>query len=84
MKYKNISQRARRYARSKRHNADGFALSNHERNRDAKCFADGYRFAMKEIRRLFHTFDAESEKPLVSEQAALRVWDFANDTERLK
>lgn len=87
MKYKNISQRAKRYAAGKNPRANVTSLPLHVDSVRAQSFADGYRLAMKEIRGLFHTLNAEDEKriiPLTSEMAAKRVWDLANDSERLK
>lgn len=78
MKYKNISQRAKRYARSKKKTSkNGLPIVSSDQTGLRIGFADGYRLAMKEIRTLLA--DASTET-LGYESAR----NFAHDTERLK
>lgn len=77
MKYKNISQRAARYAQGK-------VFSGIEpldaRGSLETGFADGYRLAMKELRNILNSDDAG----FGGDHLCRTLENFVNDTERLK
>ena len=77
MKYKNISQRANRYAQSKMRHTRAYAFPVTVQTVAAAGFADGYRFAMKEIRGIL---DTEFGYP----QTVRLITELVSDTERLK